>query len=108
MPAGQVYLAMSERGDSIHMNIDDKLALNLYHVDRESHIKIDQEICYRCPHKLCTYLCPVGNYTQNGDNNVVFSWEGCLECGTCRIVCDQGAITWAYPKGGYGISYRFS
>jgi len=90
------------------MNIDDKLAQNLYHVDRESHIKIDQEICYRCPHKLCTYLCPVGNYTQNGDNNVVFSWEGCLECGTCRIVCDQGAITWAYPKGGYGISYRFS
>lgn len=89
------------------MKIDDKLALNVFHVDKEPHIKIDAEKCRKCPHKLCTYVCPVENYTINGDNNVAFAWEGCLECGTCRIVCDQGAITWEYPRGGYGISYRF-
>jgi len=90
------------------MNIDDKLALNLFHVDKDPHIRLDQEICRRCPHKLCTYVCPVENYTIDGDNNnVVFSWEGCLECGTCRIVCDQGAIAWDYPRGGCGVSYRF-
>lgn len=90
------------------MKIDDKLALNLFHVDIEPHIKIDQEICRKCPHKACTYLCPVENYTLDADTNkVVLSWEGCLECGTCRIICDQGALTWDYPKGGYGISYRF-
>jgi len=90
------------------MNIDDKLALNLFHVDKDPHIKVDQEICRQCPHKLCTRVCPVENYTLDGDSdNVVFAWEGCLECGTCRIVCDQGAITWEYPRGGFGISYRF-
>lgn len=89
------------------MNIDDKLALNLFHVDKDAHIKVDQEICRKCPHKLCTYGCPAENYKLEGDNNVVFSWEGCLECGTCRIICDQGALDWDYPRGGYGISYRF-
>ena len=89
------------------MNIDDKLALNLFHVDQDPHIQVDQEICRRCPHKLCTHICPVENYTLDGDGTVVFSWEGCLECGTCRIICDQGAISWDYPRGGYGISYRF-
>jgi len=38
---------------------------------------------------------------------VVLSWEGCLECGTCFIACDQRALTWDYPRGGYGFSYRY-
>ena len=88
------------------MNIDDKLALNLFHVDSTPHIKVDEKICEKCPHRLCTYICPVDNYTVE-DGKVVFSWEGCLECGACRIICDQGAITWDYPRGGCGISYRF-
>ncbi|OGO23979.1 MAG: ferredoxin [Chloroflexi bacterium RBG_16_50_9] len=89
------------------MNVDDKLALNLFHIDKEPHIKLDKEKCRRCKHKLCTRICPVENYTLDENNNVVFSWEGCLECGTCRIVCDQGALTWDYPRGGCGITYRF-
>lgn len=89
------------------MKIDDKLALNLFHVDDEPHIKIDLEICWECPHKLCTYVCPVENYKQNGEGGIEFSWEGCLECGTCRIVCDRGAISWEYPRGGCGICFRF-
>jgi len=88
------------------MTIDDKLALDLYHVDKDAHIKVDQEICNKCPHRACLHICPVENYKLE-EGKVVFSWEGCLECGTCRIVCDQGAIEWDYPKGGYGISYRF-
>jgi len=90
------------------MKIDDKLALDLFHVDKDPHITVDSEICRRCPHRACTFTCPVENYTLDEEkNNVVFSWEGCLECGTCRIVCDQGALKWDYPRGGYGISYRF-
>ncbi len=88
------------------MNIDDKLALNLFHVDKDPHITVDQKICHDCPHKICTYVCPVANYKLENDN-LIFSWEGCLECGTCRIVCDQGAVEWDYPRRGYGISYRF-
>lgn len=87
------------------MIIDDKLALNLFHVDKEPHIKVNQEICLKCSLKLCTYMCPVENYKlENG--NIVFSWEGCLECGTCNIICDQGAVTWEYPRGGFGVIYR--
>jgi len=88
------------------MKTDDKLALNLFHVDKDPHIKVDQEKCRQCPHKACTLVCPVENYKLE-DGNLVFSWEGCLECGTCKIACDQGCVTWDYPRGGYGISYRF-
>lgn len=88
------------------MKTDDKLALNLFHVDKEAHIHIDHNICLGCPHKICTCVCPSENYTLEGED-IVFSWEGCLECGTCRIACDRGAITWEYPRGGYGIQYRF-
>jgi ferredoxin like protein len=87
------------------MKIDDKLALNLFHVDEKAHIQIKPEICRKCPHKACTHTCPVANYTLEGDE-VVFSWEGCLECGTCKLVCDQGSVTWDYPQGGCGILYR--
>lgn len=88
------------------MKIDDKLALDLFHIDKDAHIKVNQEICNKCPHRACTYTCPVENYKLE-DGKIVFSWEGCLECGTCRIICDQGAVEWDYPKGGFGISYRF-
>jgi len=88
------------------VNVDDKLALDLFHVDKDAHITVNQEVCAKCPHRLCTYLCPVENYKLE-DGKIVFSWEGCLECCTCRIVCDQGALTWDYPRGGFGITYRF-
>jgi ferredoxin like protein len=89
------------------MNIDNKLALDLFHVDSERHLKIDPAVCRRCEHKWCTRVCPVENYRLDENGDVVLSWEGCLECGTCRIVCDLGAISWDYPRGGYGITYRF-
>jgi ferredoxin like protein len=94
-----------EGGDFVYMKIDDKLALNLFHVDEKAHITIKPEICRKCPHKACTHTCPVANYTLEGDE-VVFSWEGCLECGTCKVVCDQGSVSWDYPSGGFGILYR--
>jgi ferredoxin like protein len=38
---------------------------------------------------------------------VIFSYEGCLECGTCRMVCSFHAVNWSYPKQGNGVLYRF-
>jgi len=35
------------------------------------------------------------------------SYEGCLECGSCRIGCPHLNIEWRFPTGGYGISHRF-
>jgi len=32
-----------------------------------------------------------------------------LECGTCYLVCNaEGALTWTYPEGGYGVVFRRS
>lgn len=97
---------MCEGRNIVHMKTDDKLALDLFHVASEPHILVNSQLCTQCPHKLCTYVCPVENY-QIVDDQVVFSWEGCLECGTCRVVCDQGALAWDYPPGSFGIIYRY-
>ena len=91
------------------MNIEAKLGLDAFKLDEESHIRINQEICAReCEEKHCLFLCPGHLYSINketGDVSVEF--EGCLECGTCRIVCRYGALEWAYPRGGFGVQYRF-
>jgi len=82
---------------------------NLYVVDNEPHIKItDQEICNKCPSRACLTCCPCKCYTiSETTKSVEFSHLGCLECGTCRIVCSEGAIFWSYPRGGHGILYRY-
>ncbi|MEM3395263.1 MAG: 4Fe-4S binding protein, partial [Nitrososphaerota archaeon] len=54
----------------------------------------------------CTYLCPAKCYIPT-ENGILFSYEGCLECGTCRIVCPHEAINWDYPLSGRGVQYRF-
>ena len=87
--------------------IDDILQSNIWDVDYEPHIKVEYEKCVACELKPCTKLCPAGCYTLL-DNRVLFSYEGCLECGTCRIICPMDAVTWNYPVSGKGIYFRFS
>ncbi|ASS88165.1 hypothetical protein GLN3_14745 [Geobacillus lituanicus] len=38
-------------------------------------------------------------------NNYV-GYEGCHECGSCRIGCPYENIRWEYPRGGHGIVFR--
>jgi ferredoxin like protein len=34
--------------------------------------------------------------------------DGCLECGSCRIICsDHLNVDWEYPRGGHGILFKF-
>ena len=87
--------------------IEDKLTLLRYRVSPEAHIKVDKNRCLACPHRACTYVCPAGCYTLADDGQVLFACEGCLECGSCRVVCDQGAVDWKFPRGGYGVRFRF-
>ncbi len=88
------------------MAIEDKLYQVRFNVDKEAHIVIDKQICSTCPDKPCLVICPVENYKLE-DGSISFSWQGCLECGTCRIACYRGAVSWRYPRGGYGVSFRF-
>ena len=87
--------------------IEDILNNDVWDVDYEPHIIVDYTKCKDCEWKPCLRLCPAECYTMVGDE-VLFSYEGCLECGTCRIVCPEKAIKWSYPKSGRGIHFRFS
>ncbi len=40
-------------------------------------------------------------------DEIVVEFAGCLECGTCMVACQEGAIDWAYPKGEFGVQYRY-
>lgn len=88
------------------MAIEDKLATTRFDVDAEPHIRVNTGLCETCREKACLYICPVQNYTLVEDK-LAFSWQGCVECGACRIACTAGAIEWSYPRGGFGVSLRY-
>ena len=88
------------------MKIEDKLALNKFEIDKEVHIQVEERLCQDCDLKPCLYVCPSECY-QLRDNHMTFSYEGCLECGSCRLACDRQAIRWVYPRGGFGICYQY-
>ncbi|MDD3846181.1 MAG: 4Fe-4S dicluster domain-containing protein [Syntrophorhabdaceae bacterium] len=91
------------------MKIDEKLALDAFKTDRESHILINHDICRsKCTARYCLTICPGHLYTFNEeDDEIVVEYAGCLECGTCMIACREGAIQWNYPKGECGVQYRY-
>lgn len=89
-----------------NMTIEQRLALNHYDVDNEAHIKIKAEICQKCGEQQCLYVCPAECFKFK-EGKISFSYEGCLECGSCRISCDQEAIEWSYPRAGFGVSYEY-
>lgn len=91
------------------ISLDKRLGLNRYELDRESHIEVDKDLCKICENKVCLLVCPAEVYRLEGDL-IVFSYENCLECGSCMISCmsrGRGAINWKNPRGGFGIVYRY-
>ncbi|MHB8111531.1 MAG: ferredoxin family protein [Syntrophorhabdaceae bacterium] len=91
------------------MKIDEKLAIDAFKTDKDSHITIKQEICRsQCAAKHCLTVCPGHLYTFDEEKNeILVEYAGCLECGTCLIACPHTAITWTYPRGDYGVQYRY-
>jgi ferredoxin like protein len=90
------------------VNIEAKLGLNVFKLDTESHIIINQDICQaQCQIHYCLHVCPASLYTLDREGKVQVEYEGCLECGTCLIACSHGALTWQYPNAGFGVQYRF-
>ncbi|SEB10880.1 ferredoxin like protein [Thalassobacillus cyri] len=98
-------------GDEImtKATIEEKQYLVRFKADKESHLKItDQSICLEnCPDKPCTYFCPGEVYKFEG-NRIQVGYEGCHECGSCRIGCPQNNIEWKYPKGGHGVIFQLA
>lgn len=84
------------------------LSLNKFNVDEEEpHIVLDKQICKTCNDKPCLYVCPAVLYKLDKAGDITFDYAGCLECGTCRLVCqNQGIVKWVYPRGSFGVSFR--
>lgn len=91
------------------MNIEAKLGWDVFQVDSEQpHIVVNHEICQtRCTVRYCLHVCPANLYSLDEQGRVLVNYEGCLECGTCFIACRDDALTWHYPRAGYGVQYRF-
>lgn len=92
----------------LRKRIEQKLYLDRFQVDAESHLAIiDQDTCRKCPEKWCNYFCPAAVYEfDEATGRNLVAYEGCVECGTCRIGCPYRNIAWRYPRGGYGIQHR--
>jgi ferredoxin like protein len=90
------------------MKVEDKLFLDRFRVDEESHLVLeDPERCAQeCQEQPCLYLCPANVYRLE-EGRMTVNYEGCLECGSCRIACPHLNIRWRFPRGGYGISHKF-
>jgi ferredoxin like protein len=90
------------------MRIEAKLGLDAFKLDDRSHITINQEACRtRCELKPCLVVCPADLYSVSANGEMQVDYEGCLECGTCMVVCPEGALEWVYPRAGLGVHYRF-
>ena len=67
------------------VKVEDKLFLNRYRVDEESHLRIlDDAVCSgECRDQPCLFICPANVYKLEKDR-ISVSYEGCLECGSFR------------------------
>ena len=65
----------------------------------------------RCRRRRCSRLlkvCPAHCYELNDNGQVEITVDGCVECGTCRVIGEPGGdIEWNYPRGGYGVLFKF-
>ena len=90
------------------LTVDEKLASVSFDVDRNAHITVRKELCPACASKPCLHICAAENYKWDARGDyLIFNYEGCLECGACRLICPMDAIDWSYPRGGHGVRFRF-
>lgn len=92
----------------ITVNVDEYLALNKYEVDEETpHIELVEDPDDAEFDKLIR-VCPAALYKRDEDGRKSFDYAGCLECGTCRILCGDTIVQkWAFPGPTMGVEYRF-
>jgi ferredoxin-like protein FixX len=93
---------------NITVNVDEYLALNKYEVDEETaHIELVEDPDDAEFDKLIR-VCPAALYKRDADGRKTFDYAGCLECGTCRIICGDTIVKkWAFPGPTMGVEYRY-
>ena len=89
------------------VSFEERMATVEFRVAERPHIVVDGEVCRSCTTRACVHACPANLFAPTADGGILFSYEQCLECGTCYMVCnEEGAIAWAYPEGGHGVVFR--
>jgi ferredoxin like protein len=96
----------------ITVNVESYLALNKYNVDVENaHIELNKEDLDEvddAEFQKLVRVCPAALFKIDKDGHKSFDYAGCLECGTCRITCEDTIIRkWDNPQPTMGIEYRF-
>ena len=90
-------------------NVEEKLGFLTYKADHHSHITIpDTSICEKkCHDKPCTTGCPAQVYNwEQAQKKMIVSFENCIECGACRMLCPVDNISCEWPRGGFGVQYK--
>jgi len=92
----------------ITVNVDEKLSLNKYEVDEaNAHIILKEDIDDAEFDRL-VLACPAALYKRDEDGRKVFDYAGCLECGTCRVLCGETILEkWSFPGPTMGVEYRW-
>lgn len=90
------------------VNVDEYLGVNKYEVDEgNAHIVLVDDPSDEEFDKLIK-VCPAALYKRTADGEKVFDYAGCLECGTCRMICGDTIIKkWENPGPTMGVEYRF-
>jgi ferredoxin like protein len=88
-------------------SVADRLARNSFLTDEESsHIVVNQELARATgTGRLLVAVCPAHVYTEEADGTISVEYAACLECGTCLAVAAPGALSWHYPRGGFGVEF---
>jgi ferredoxin like protein len=92
------------------VNVDEKLGSLTYKADHQAHITIkDNSTCLnKCHDKPCTTVCPAQVYQwEDGQKKLIVSFENCIECGACRMLCPFDNIQCHWPRGGFGVQYKY-
>lgn len=92
----------------ITVNVDELLSLNKYNVDEENaHIVLGSDVDDSEFEKL-VLACPAALYKADEEGKKIFDYAGCLECGTCRILCGKTILEkWEFPQPTMGVEYRW-
>jgi ferredoxin like protein len=95
--------------DMTPVRVEDKLYQNRYLVDvGRPHIKVKPHTVPSPALMALTKVCPSGCYSLADNGQVEITPDGCMECGTCRVLAEKsGDIEWNYPRGGFGVLFKF-
>ncbi|GGI33633.1 MULTISPECIES: ferredoxin family protein [Bradyrhizobium] len=89
--------------------VEDRLFYNRYLLDPgHPHIKVRPHTMPSSELVSMLTTCPAHCYVANDKHQIEVAVDGCIECGTCRVICEErGDIEWSYPRGGYGVLFKF-